>query len=40
MEYKQSGSTVTEDRKRLTITDKTGIGSFRLVGSRDLHLYH
>ena len=39
VEYKQSGWKVTEDRKRLTITDKTGIGSFRLVGSRDLHFY-
>ncbi len=39
VEYKQSGWKVTEDRKRLTITDQTGIGSFRLVGSRDLHFY-
>lgn len=39
VEYKQSGWKITEDRKRLTITDKTGIGSFRLVGSRDLHFY-
>jgi putative transposase len=39
VEYKQSGWKISEDRKRLTITDKTGIGSFRLVGSRDLHFY-
>ena len=39
VEYKQSGWKVSEDRKKLTITDKTGIGSFRLVGSRDLHFY-
>ncbi len=39
VEYKQSGWKVTEDRKKLTITDQTGIGGFRLVGSRDLHFY-
>lgn len=39
VEYKQSGWKVSEDRKKLTITDKTGIGSFKLVGSRDLHFY-
>jgi putative transposase len=39
VEYKQSGWKISEDRKRLTITDKTSIGSFRLVGSRDLHFY-
>jgi putative transposase len=39
VEYKQSGWKITQDRKRLAITDKTGIGSFRLVGSRDLHFY-
>lgn len=39
VEYKQSGWKVSEERKRLTITDKTGIGSFKLVGSRDLHFY-
>ena len=40
VEYKQSGWKISEDRKKLTITDKTGIGSFKLVGSRDLHFYH
>ena len=39
VEYKQSGWKISTDRKRLTITDKTGIGSFKLVGSRDLHFY-
>lgn len=39
VEYKQSGWKVSPDRKRLTITDKTGIGSLKLVGSRDLHFY-
>ena len=39
VEYKQSGWKLTEDRKHLTITDKIGIGGFRLMGSRDLHFY-
>lgn len=39
VEYKQSGWKISEDRKKLSITDKTGIGSFKLVGSRDLHFY-
>jgi len=39
VEYKQSGWKISEDRKKLTITDRTGIGSFKLVGSRDLHFY-
>ena len=39
VEYKQSGWKVSEDRRKLTISDKTGIGSFKLVGSRDLHFY-
>ena len=39
VEYKQSGWKISEDRRKLTITDKTGIGIFRLVGSRDLHFY-
>ena len=39
VEYKQSGWKITKNRKQLTVTDQTGIGSFRLVGSRDLHFY-
>ncbi len=39
VEYKQSGWKVAENRKKLTITDKTGIGSFKLIGSRNLHFY-
>jgi hypothetical protein len=35
VEYKQSGWKVSQDRKKLTITDKTGIGSFKLIGSRE-----
>jgi putative transposase len=30
---------VSEDRKRLTLTDGFDAGSFKLVGSRDLHFY-
>ena len=39
VEYKQSGWKISKNRKRLIITDRTGIGSFKLVGSRDLHFY-
>jgi putative transposase len=39
VEYRQSGWKLSEDRKRLTVSDKTGIGSFKLVGSRDLNFY-
>ncbi|MEC4895677.1 MAG: transposase, partial [Oscillatoria sp. PMC 1050.18] len=39
VEYKTSGWRVSEDRKFITITDKTGIGKLRLVGSRDLSYY-
>ena len=39
VEYKQSGWKVSQNRKKLIITDKTGIGSFKLIGSRDLHFY-
>ncbi|MEC4984647.1 MAG: transposase [Oscillatoria sp. PMC 1068.18] len=39
VEYKTSGWRVYEDRKSITITDKTGIGKLRLVGSRDLSYY-
>jgi putative transposase len=36
VEYSQSGWKLSEDRKYITITDKTGIGTLKLVGSRDL----
>ncbi|NEP02068.1 MAG: transposase [Symploca sp. SIO2E9] len=39
LEYKTTGWQISEDRKRLRITDKTGIGSLKLVGSRDLSFY-
>jgi putative transposase len=39
VEYKTSGWRVSENRKILTITDKTGIGKLKLVGSRDLNYY-
>lgn len=39
VEYKTCGWKLSEDKKTLTITDKTGIGKLKLVGSRDLHFY-
>lgn len=37
VEYKTSGWKLSDDRKYLTITDKTGIGKLKLIGSRDIH---
>ena len=39
VEYKKSGWKLSVDRKYLTITDKTGIGSLKLIGTYDLHYY-
>jgi putative transposase len=39
VEYKTSGWQLSEDRKYLTITDKTGIGKLKLAGTIDLHFY-
>jgi putative transposase len=39
VEYKQSGWKVSEDRKKVTFTDKNDIGTLKLIGSRDLHFY-
>jgi putative transposase len=39
VEYKTSGWKLSEDRKFLTITDKTDIGKLKLTGSIDLHFY-
>ena len=39
VEYKATGWKLSEDRKRLTLTDGFDAGSFKLVGSRDLHFY-
>lgn len=36
LEYSQSGWKLSEDRKYVTFTDKTGIGTLKLVGSRDI----
>lgn len=39
VEYKTCGWKLSDDRKYLIITDSTGIGQLKLVGSRDLHFY-
>jgi len=39
VEYKQTGWTLSEDRKYLTLTDGFKIGRLKLVGSRDLNFY-
>ncbi|NEP12239.1 MAG: transposase [Symploca sp. SIO2C1] len=40
VEYKTTGWKLSLHRKYLTITDKTGIGKLKLIGSRDLHFHH
>ncbi|MFP5272483.1 RNA-guided endonuclease InsQ/TnpB family protein [Coleofasciculus sp.] len=39
VEYKTSGWKISKDKKAITITDGTGIGKLKLVGSRDLSYY-
>lgn len=39
VEYKTCGWKLSEDKRHLIITDKTGIGSLKLVGSRNLAFY-
>ncbi len=39
VEYKVSGWKLSFNRKRITFTDKKGIGSIKLIGSRDLNFY-
>lgn len=39
VEYKTSGYKLSGDRKYLTITDKTGIGTLKLIGTYDLNYY-
>ena len=39
MEYKTSGWKLSLDKKRLTFTDGFAAGTFKLVGSYDLHFY-
>jgi putative transposase len=36
VEYKTSGWKLSDERKYITFTDKTGIGKLKLVGSRDI----
>ena len=39
VEYKTSGWALSTDKRCLTFTDGFAAGTFRLVGSRDLHFY-
>ena len=39
VEYKTSSWKISQDKKAITITDGTGIGKLKLVGSRDLSYY-
>ena len=39
LEYKVSGWKLSDDRKYITFTDKKDIGTFKLIGSRDLNFY-
>jgi len=39
VEYKKSGWALSEDRKKITFTDKNKIGTLKLIGTRDLHFY-
>lgn len=39
VEYKTTGWKLSEDRKRITFTDKKTIGRVKLLGSRDLNFY-
>ena len=39
IEYKTSGWKLSENRKYLTITDKTGIKTLKLIGTNDVHFY-
>ena len=39
VEYKTSGWKLSKDKKHIIFTDGFAAGSFRLVGSRDLHFY-
>ena len=39
VEYKVSGWKLSEDRKRITFTDKKGIGTLKLIVSRDLNYF-
>ncbi len=39
VEYKISGWKLSENRKHITFTDKKKIGTFKLIGSRDINYY-
>jgi putative transposase len=39
VEYKQSGWKLSDDHKKITFTDKKGIGTVKLKGTRDLNFY-
>ncbi|MCU0542523.1 MAG: transposase [Oscillatoriaceae cyanobacterium Prado104] len=39
VEYKVSGWKLSENRKHITFTDRKGIGTLKLIGSRDLNFY-
>jgi putative transposase len=39
VEYKTTGWKIASDKKHLTFTDGFAAGTFKLVGSRDLHFY-
>ncbi|HEY9875013.1 MAG TPA: transposase, partial [Candidatus Obscuribacterales bacterium] len=39
VEYKSSGWKLASNRKSITFTDKKGIGTLKLKGTRDLHFY-
>lgn len=39
VEYKSTGWKLAESRKSITFTDKKGIGTLKLKGTRDLHFY-
>jgi putative transposase len=39
VEYKTSGWKLSEDRKKITFTDKIGIGTLKMKGTRDLNFF-
>ena len=39
MEYKNCGGQLSEDRKKITFTDRKNIGTVKLKGTRDLNFY-
>ena len=39
VEYKVSGWKLSKDKRHITFTDKKGIGTLKLIGSRDINYY-